>query len=170
MVMRRAAPGFTLVELMIVIVVLSILLLLGVPLTTKWVGSANVNSATVSFTQGAAWAKSRALRNTAGVALTAASAYLILVNGTATSTSGGTVCVKDATTTSTTLDCSGAIWSAQLPNGTSATLNGAAAQCLALSPTGVATTATLGSTNCGQTAIYAISTSQGVSGGPNALN
>lgn len=169
MVMQRQAAGFTLVELLIVIIVFSILLLLGVPLTAKWVGSANVNSATVSFTQGAAWARSRALRNTGGVALGSPSAYLILVNGAATSTTGGTVCVQDATTVSA-LNCTGAVWSAQLPNGASATLNGANAQCLALTPGGTSTGATLGTTQCGQTGIYTVSTIQGVDGGPNALN
>ncbi|MBB5190888.1 prepilin-type N-terminal cleavage/methylation domain-containing protein [Silvimonas terrae] len=167
MVIRQR--GFTLIEMMIVIVIISILLLLGVPLTAKWVGSANVNSATISFTQGAAWARSRALRNTAGVGLTAPSAYLILVNGNATSTSGGTVCVQDATTV-TALTCSNAVWSGQLPNGTSATFNGAAAQCLAFTPGGTLATVSLGGVVCGQTGIYALSTIQGVSGGPNALN
>ncbi|GGP21079.1 hypothetical protein GCM10010970_18600 [Silvimonas iriomotensis] len=161
--------GFTLVEMMIVVLIVALFLLLGVPLTARWVGSANVNSATVSFTQGAAMVRSRALRNTGGVALSAPSAYLILINGNATATAGGTVCVQDATTVGG-LNCDNAVWMARLPNGTSATFNGANAQCLALTPGGLITSATLGSTTCGATGVYAISTIQGVSGGPSALN
>lgn len=173
MVMARqyGQRGFTLVELMIVILIVTILLLMAVPLTAKWVGTANVNSATTLFNQGAAWAKSRALRNTGNVALNAPAAYLVLINGAANATGTGTLCVQDATTVNPgNLGCTNALWTAKLPQATSATLNGAASQCIAFSPNGLPAAATLGTTACGATGVYAISTAQGTSGGPNALN
>ncbi|WP_159516611.1 prepilin-type N-terminal cleavage/methylation domain-containing protein [Acinetobacter sp. 18QD2AZ41W] len=60
----RQSGGFTLIELMITITVLSILLLIGSALTRSWVDRSQINSGISTLKNTVAQAKTAALRNT----------------------------------------------------------------------------------------------------------
>jgi Tfp pilus assembly protein FimT len=60
----KKQTGFTLVEVLIVIGVIMTLLLVGVPLTTAWIDSSQVNQASATLKSAGAQAKAAALRNT----------------------------------------------------------------------------------------------------------
>lgn len=158
--MYKRAAGFTLIEFIITVVVMMVLLLQGVPLTMQWIGSSNIQSGTTLFNQGVARAKSRALRNGSGATASAPAAYLVFTSNT--------VCAQDVSS-ATGLNCTNAVWTSNLPNATTATLNGAASQCVAYNNTGLPVSATLGSTQCGTGATYTI-TSMGVTSASAVLN
>jgi type IV pilus assembly protein PilA len=70
--------GFSLVELMIVITILSILLMMGTALTRSWIDRSQVNNAVANFKIAVNQAKVAALRNTYNQNLDAAAVHLCL--------------------------------------------------------------------------------------------
>ena len=65
----RSNTGFTLIEIIIAIAVTSALLLMGIPLTTDWIDSTQVNNAAANLKSAAAQAKSAALRNSKNITM-----------------------------------------------------------------------------------------------------
>lgn len=80
--MVKQAKGFTLIELMVTLAVMSILLMAGVPLTQGWLNSAHQRDAASVLQQGIARAKAMALRNPAGVVGADKPAALLCLNDT----------------------------------------------------------------------------------------
>ncbi|WP_188703701.1 pilus assembly FimT family protein [Silvimonas iriomotensis] len=158
----RASRGFTMVELLISLVVLTILLFMGVPLTMQWVRSSNQQAGQTLFVKGMAMAKSRTLRNSAGAQQNEPAAFLLL-------SGGNVVCVQEASystaasatnvprTPGNSFSCSGSVWTGTLPSGTTGLLNNAATQCVALNNAGLPVSTTLGGTSCGTAASYQVS-------------
>lgn len=144
--------GFSLIELMVTLAVMSILALLGTALTQSWSSSNQLQLGKNLLTQGAAHAKSLALRNGAGSNSNVVAAFLVLKDNT--------LCVLNGTATS--LSCSNSpVWQTQLSVSTS--INSATAQCIGWNSMGIPDTATLGGTACTTTLSYTIS-----SGGQSA--
>lgn len=75
------AKGVTLIELMVVIVILSILALLGIPLTQSWIHGAQVVESQGMLLQGYDQARAVAMRNPTGVTGSDSAAGLKLVDG-----------------------------------------------------------------------------------------
>mgnify|MGYP005830621547 CR=1 FL=1 len=69
-----AQSGFTLIELMITITVMTIVLFMGSSLTSAWIDQSQVNNATSSIQSAISQAKALALCNTNNTPLTAAAA------------------------------------------------------------------------------------------------
>lgn len=66
--MRFAAQkGFSVIELMIVLLLLGMALAKGIPFTVEWVNSARVTDAESALIEGVGFAKAKALRNSNGV-------------------------------------------------------------------------------------------------------
>lgn len=108
MVNRRAAAGFSLIELMIVIAIVGLLMTLGVPLTRGWVVNTQVRDAQSLLGQGYARAKAVSLRNPGGVSGTMAATILCRADRR--------LLLIPAGDAATPADCSGpAAWSATLP-------------------------------------------------------
>ena len=143
--------GFSLIELMVVLVVMSILATLGTALTQSWSSSNQLQLGKNLLTQGAAHAKSLALRNGSGINSNTVAAFLVLKNNT--------LCVLNGT--ATTLNCTTPVWQTQL--NVSASINSASTQCIGWNSMGLPETASLGGTNCTTNLAYSIS-----SGGQNA--
>nr|WP_321270731.1 prepilin-type N-terminal cleavage/methylation domain-containing protein [uncultured Tolumonas sp.] len=110
--------GFSLIELMVVLAVMSILATLGTALTQSWSSSNQLQLGKNLLTQGAAHAKSLALRNGSGTNSNTVAAFLVLKNNM--------LCVLNGT--ATTLDCSSPVWQTQLK--VSASINSASTQCI----------------------------------------
>ncbi|AGA89647.1 prepilin-type N-terminal cleavage/methylation domain-containing protein [Thioflavicoccus mobilis 8321] len=77
--MVNGQTGFSLIELMITLLILSITLLVGVPFTGRWVQSAQVQETRSLLLQGYGQAAALALRNPLGVTGSQAAASLKLV-------------------------------------------------------------------------------------------
>lgn len=75
-----AQSGFTLIELMITITVMTIVLFMGSSLTSAWIDQSQVNNATSSIQSAISQAKALALRNTNNTPLTAAAASACLTS------------------------------------------------------------------------------------------
>lgn len=143
--------GFSLIELMVVLAVMSILATLGTALTQSWSSSNQLQLGKNLLTQGVAHAKSLALRNGSGTNSNTVASFLVLKNNT--------LCVLNGT--ATTLDCSSPVWQTQL--SISASINSVSTQCIGWNSMGLPETSALGGTNCTIALTYSIS-----SGGQNA--
>ncbi|TWI52771.1 prepilin-type N-terminal cleavage/methylation domain-containing protein [Pseudomonas duriflava] len=128
--MVRRAKGFTLIELMVTIAVLSILMMAGIPLTQGWVNSAHQRDAASVMQQGIARAKAVALRNPAGVAGTDKAAVLLC-------RSDATLVLVRPENSQKALDCAQSadaqvLWSGTLPKQVDIVANNKRFLCLAL--------------------------------------
>ncbi|NKF21172.1 pilus assembly FimT family protein [Solimonas marina] len=112
MVTRRAAAGFTLIELMIVIAIVGLMLVLGAPLTRAWVVSTQLHDAQAQIGQAYARGKAMALRNPGGVSDSLAATIVCL--------SGTTLSLYAASDSNTAAACSGtATWSTEIADSVS---------------------------------------------------
>lgn len=64
---RSTQKGFSVIELMIVLLLLGMALAKGIPFTVEWVYSARVTEAESALIEGVGFAKAKALRNSNGV-------------------------------------------------------------------------------------------------------
>lgn len=144
--------GFSLIELMVALAIMSILAVLGIALTQSWTSSNQLQLGKNLLTQGVAHAKSLALRNGAGSNSNVVAAFLVLKDNK--------LCVLNGT--ATTLGCSNSpVWQTQL--SVSASINAGTPQCIGWNSMGLPDSASLGGTSCTTTLSYTIS-----SGGQNA--
>lgn len=110
----KKSPGFTLIELMITILIMSLLLLISVPFTAAWIQGARVNEAKSKLLQGYELARALAQRNPKGARAPAAAAGLKQVDLTLF------VCPGDPATSTTCVDGNSDVkWRAELPANTS---------------------------------------------------
>ena len=117
--------GFSIIELMIVILIMGLALMKGVPLTVDWVNSARVTEAESALVEAVGLAKAKALRNSRGVidgsAVTAVCYGNAMVN------------VVEAAAAGSPAQCSGGstqLWKKSLSGSVDITVGGAAFVCL----------------------------------------
>ena len=130
--------GFTLVEMMITILIMSLLLLAAVPFTTAWIQGARVNEAKSKLLQGYELARALAQRNPNGARAPAAAAGLKQEGLTLY------VCLGDPATTATCAAGNSDVkWKAELPVNTSLVIGtgSGSSQTLGIDNTGRALTA-----------------------------
>ncbi|WP_313517377.1 prepilin-type N-terminal cleavage/methylation domain-containing protein [Pseudomonas sp.] len=114
--MKRAARGFTLIELMITVALLAFLVLIGGPFTAAWSNGAKVRDAEGVLNQGIGRAKAAALRNRYGIVDSKPAAILCL-------SSDNLLSLHEADDKDTPATCAThSPWQAQLPASVSVTL------------------------------------------------
>jgi prepilin-type N-terminal cleavage/methylation domain-containing protein len=131
--MKRRISGVTLIELMIVIVIMSILAILGVPLTSRWIYGAQVGESESLLAQGYAQMRAVALRNPNGVASSTDAAGMKLADGTLY------VCKGSPSNAACDTGGSALVWQADLSRGANiaVTLGGSTTGTIALDNMGV---------------------------------
>jgi prepilin-type N-terminal cleavage/methylation domain-containing protein len=130
--------GFTLIEMAVVLAIMAFLALVASPFTVGWSNAARVRQSTHRLVEGAAHAKSFALRNAGAVTGDQPAAVLVAA--------GSRMCVYSGVPDA--LSCDGAtVWSAQ--STAHVELNGQAGQCVALNNLAMPVDATIGSVTCG---------------------
>ncbi|WP_286974290.1 type II secretion system protein [Pseudomonas sp.] len=145
--------GFTLVELMVTVTVMSVILLAAVPLTMGWSSSARQLETANLLKQGVSRAKATALRNPGGVGLESPAAALCLSNDTLSLVRQD----KAGTFSCSPSNSSYSIWSAKVPEGVAVQVGGADFQCLAMDNRGLA----VNQSGCATTAANSITVSTG---------
>lgn len=123
--MAKVNRGFTLIELMIVVLIVGLMLLVAAPFTRTWTDSAKLTEAKGILTQAVGVAKASALRNPAG-----AHRKGVMILGVSTMVTGtaAAVCIDDSTnkikvleaTIAASAECPSTgrvIWQANLPIG-----------------------------------------------------
>jgi prepilin-type N-terminal cleavage/methylation domain-containing protein len=128
--MVNSVKGFTLIELMVTLAVMSILLMAGVPLTQGWINSAHQRDAASVIQQGIARAKAMALRNPAGVIGSDKPAALLCRNDS-------TLVLAQPASNQNAFNCSQVgsaqiVWSSALPKQVTVESDDKAFQCVAL--------------------------------------
>ena len=116
--------GFSLIELMIVLVLLAIIVLKAVPFTTDWVNGARVTDAQSVLVEAVGLAKSKALRNSVGIIEGKAVTAICLNNGF--------LDVLEASNDTTPVQCTGStrIWRADIANNVNVKVAGSGFNCL----------------------------------------
>ncbi len=151
-----ATQGFTLVEMMVVIVILVLVLGAGMPLTAQWLDEAKARQATGQIRN--AYSKARAL------ALLGNDAFLCVANGQ--------VMVFPSIKAKSNCSTSGASWQADLPGGSSTlvyagtidTANKSAAtalSCIAFDSKGWPSSQTLDGQSCADATVSTITVTRG---------
>lgn len=144
--------GFSLIELMVVLVVISILMVMGTALTQYWSSTNKLQLGKNLMAQSAAHAKALALRNGSGTnSSNSIASFLVLSNNR--------LCILNGTASA--VNCDNAIWQTLLP--VSASINNASTQCIGWNSMGLPDSASLSTTNCSINIGYSISV-----GGQNA--
>ncbi|NKF21178.1 pilus assembly FimT family protein [Solimonas marina] len=121
--------GFSLIEMMVVIAIISMLTMLGVPLTSNWVASAQLRETQAALAQGIARAKAISLRNPGAVGDDVAAAILCRSNDQLRLI---TAADADGATCSDTTQ-----WSAALSTQTTIEAGGGAFSCVAFDNRGL---------------------------------
>lgn len=132
----NAWRGFTLVELMITISIMTILMLMAIPLTVGWVNGAQVGETKSLLMQGFGHAKSVALRNPAAIKASVSDrvAGMKLIEGATL-----LVCKGDPTESACAAGGSNLVWQTDLARstGVSVTFNNNSSETVALDNTGL---------------------------------
>lgn len=135
--MVKPMAGFSLIELMLVVLLLGLLITASASLTADWLDQNKLKQAQITMAQAAEHARSLAHRNAGGRSNTQVAAFLLLQNNQVCVVSGGY----------STLDCTQPIWRSQLPVTTSS-LNGLTSNCIGWNNIGVPVSAALAGTSC----------------------
>lgn len=102
--------GFTLIELMIVVLIIGLMLLVAAPFTRAWTDSAKLTEAKGILTQAIGVAKASALRNPAGLQMTSAAAVVCI------NSDNKIEVLQSSTATTASCPSTGTlIWQADLP-------------------------------------------------------
>lgn len=157
----RAGHGFTLVELVVALAIAALLLGAAAPFLSDWSHSAQTGDARAKLASAYAAAKSLALRNPTGAALTDGSGNALPAAGLRLVVSGGGstlfVCQGDPTSGNCAAGGSAVSWQADYPSAVSTALGGvtassASALTLALDNRGVPASSTTYSLSRGSSA------------------
>lgn len=136
----KSQTGFTLIELMITITVLSILIFIGSSLTTSWIDRSQVNSTATQFKNAVSTAKVAAVRNPNSIALNATAVTVCIDSNTKTlnvirlASPTATLCSSSAPNT--------LLQQVQLPAGIRILQGNATLQCLRFNADGMLNTST----------------------------
>lgn len=130
--------GFTLIELMVVVVIMAILFAAGVPLTAKWIHGAHVHDSLNLLMQGKDQMRAVALRNPQGADIGTVAAGMKLESGSLLS-----VCHGDPSNAECSAGGSQLVWATDLSRHreVQTTIGGSADAVLRLDATGVWITA-----------------------------
>ncbi|HEY7773797.1 MAG TPA: prepilin-type N-terminal cleavage/methylation domain-containing protein [Marinagarivorans sp.] len=143
--------GFSIVELMIVVLIMGLALVKGIPLTVDWVNSARVTEAESALVEAVGLAKAKALRNSQGVI--DGSAVTAVCYGNAR------VSVVEAAAANSPAQCAGGsteIWKKSLNGNVDIAVGGTAFACLCVDAK--ARLSVLGSCNaCSTSTTFALS-------------
>lgn len=132
--MVKAHLGFSLVELMVTVTILTLLMLLGASLSSAWIHRAKVHEAKTKVVQAYGMALALAQRNASGATGEAPAAGFKLNGGSLL------VCAGDPEASGCTADNAAMRWKATLPNSTTVKINDSTetTQTLAFDNTGAA--------------------------------
>lgn len=111
---KRGSGGFTLIEVMIVLLLVSLLAVAAAPFTATWIASADVQQASGQLEQAVRLTKARALRN----------AVEAIDNATAARLFHDQASNEVRVCQALTGDCTAVWWQATLPNGVTLTIPG----------------------------------------------
>lgn len=115
--MAKVNRGFTLIELMIVVLIVGLMLLVAAPFTSAWTESANLTKGKGVLTQAIGRAKAAALRNRAGAEGIESAAAVCIDNSNTITVRGAIPAVSPTPRITAGCPATGTLlWTGQLPN------------------------------------------------------
>jgi prepilin-type N-terminal cleavage/methylation domain-containing protein len=149
----KLTPGFTLVEILIVVALIATLAMVAVPMGNSWTSSAESVNTKGVLTQAISRAKSTAMRNGNKISETNAVTSVCVTSGK--------VEVREASGTVTSAHCSSnggsATWSSKIGTGLTIKENNQALTCMCFSTKGLLTTSPSNCSSCAATSTFEFS-------------